>query len=178
METIQGATDKVKRAQAIRLLRQFHIEHPTEDDNRWAMRQLARFYCRKAFSAALYNQPQTLPSTPLGRRQEALLMPTSANETQRSRKSNRLDIGRKYLRGRDTDLDNLLNRLKNFWQKKRPGKLAGCHRQVPRLSWRRSCSDQPLNSSFFVSRNPEIWLRTGKLRAYPGPNASQFVFHQ
>lgn len=44
METIQGATDKVKRAHAVRFLRQFHIEHPTEDDNRWAMRQLARFY--------------------------------------------------------------------------------------------------------------------------------------
>ena len=44
METVQGATDKVKRAQAIRFLRQFRIEHPTEDDNRWAMRQLARFY--------------------------------------------------------------------------------------------------------------------------------------
>ena len=44
METIQGATDKVKRAHAIRFLRQFRIEHPTKDDNRWAMRQLARFH--------------------------------------------------------------------------------------------------------------------------------------
>jgi predicted nucleic acid-binding protein len=44
METIQGATDGVKRAQAIRFLRQFHIEHPTEDDNRWAMRQTASFH--------------------------------------------------------------------------------------------------------------------------------------
>jgi predicted nucleic acid-binding protein len=44
METIQGATNRVKRAQAIRLLRQFRIEHPTEDDNRWAMRQVAHFY--------------------------------------------------------------------------------------------------------------------------------------
>jgi len=43
METVQGASDKVKRAHAIRFLRQFHIEHPTEDDNRWAMRQLAQF---------------------------------------------------------------------------------------------------------------------------------------
>lgn len=44
MEIIQGATNKSKRAQAIRFLRQFHIEHPGADDNRWAMRQLARFY--------------------------------------------------------------------------------------------------------------------------------------
>jgi predicted nucleic acid-binding protein len=44
METVQGATDKAKRAQAVRFLRRFHIEHPTEDDNRWAMRQLARFH--------------------------------------------------------------------------------------------------------------------------------------
>jgi predicted nucleic acid-binding protein len=34
METVQGATDRAKRAQAIRFLRQFRIEHPTEDDNR------------------------------------------------------------------------------------------------------------------------------------------------
>ena len=44
MEVVQGASDKSRRAQAIRFLRQFHIEHPTADDNRWAMRQLARFY--------------------------------------------------------------------------------------------------------------------------------------
>src|SRR6476620_12590550 len=44
METVQGATDRVKRAQAIRFLRQFRIEHPTEDDNRWAMRQMASFH--------------------------------------------------------------------------------------------------------------------------------------
>jgi predicted nucleic acid-binding protein len=44
MEAIQGATDATKRAQAIRFLRQFRIEHPTEDDNRWAMRQTARFH--------------------------------------------------------------------------------------------------------------------------------------
>lgn len=44
METIQGATDSARRAQAIRLLRRFRIEHPTEDDNRWAMRQTARFH--------------------------------------------------------------------------------------------------------------------------------------
>jgi predicted nucleic acid-binding protein len=44
METIQGASDREKRAQAIRFLRQFRLEHPTEDDNRWAMRQLAHFH--------------------------------------------------------------------------------------------------------------------------------------
>lgn len=44
METIQGASNREKRAQAIRFLRQFRIEHPTEDDNRWAMRQLAHFH--------------------------------------------------------------------------------------------------------------------------------------
>jgi tRNA(fMet)-specific endonuclease VapC len=44
METVQGATDGVKRAQAIRFLRQFRIEHPTEDNTRWAMRQVARFH--------------------------------------------------------------------------------------------------------------------------------------
>jgi predicted nucleic acid-binding protein len=44
MEMVQGATDQIKRAQAIRFLRQFRIEHPTEDDNRWAMRQIASFH--------------------------------------------------------------------------------------------------------------------------------------
>jgi len=44
MEIVQGATNKVKRAEAIRLLRQFRIEHSTEDDNRWAMRQLAQLH--------------------------------------------------------------------------------------------------------------------------------------
>ncbi len=44
METVQGAANKSRRAQAIRFLRRFPIEHPTEDDNRWAMRQLARFH--------------------------------------------------------------------------------------------------------------------------------------
>jgi len=38
METVQGATDRAKRAQAIRFLRQFRVEHSTEDDHRWAMR--------------------------------------------------------------------------------------------------------------------------------------------
>ena len=44
MEAVQGATDATKRAQAIRFLRQFLVEHPTADDNRWAMLQLGRFY--------------------------------------------------------------------------------------------------------------------------------------
>jgi len=44
MESVQGATDATKRAQAIRFLRQFLVEHPTPDDNRWTMRQLGRFY--------------------------------------------------------------------------------------------------------------------------------------
>ena len=44
METVQGAAIKTRRAQAIRFLRQFHIEHSTEDDDRWAMQQLARFH--------------------------------------------------------------------------------------------------------------------------------------
>lgn len=44
METVQGATNREKRSQAIRFLRQFRVEHPTEDDNRWAMRQTAGFH--------------------------------------------------------------------------------------------------------------------------------------
>jgi predicted nucleic acid-binding protein len=44
METVAGATNQAKRAQTIRFLRQFRLEHPTESDNRWAMRQLARFH--------------------------------------------------------------------------------------------------------------------------------------
>ena len=44
METVQGASNRVKLSQALRFLRQFRIEHPTEDDNRWAMRQTARFH--------------------------------------------------------------------------------------------------------------------------------------
>ncbi|HEX3125815.1 MAG TPA: PIN domain-containing protein [Thermoanaerobaculia bacterium] len=44
METVQGATNREKRAQAIRFLRRFSIEHPTADDNRWAMRQTATFH--------------------------------------------------------------------------------------------------------------------------------------
>lgn len=51
METVQGATDGARRAQAIRLLRKFRIEHPTEDDNRWAMRQLAHFHLSHSIQA-------------------------------------------------------------------------------------------------------------------------------
>lgn len=43
METVQGATDGTRRAQTLRFLRRFHVEHATADDDRWAMRQLARF---------------------------------------------------------------------------------------------------------------------------------------
>ena len=53
METVQGAANKSRRAQAIRFLRRFPIEHPTEDDNRWAMRQLARFHL--SHSIALHD---------------------------------------------------------------------------------------------------------------------------
>ena len=41
---LDTSTDRVKRSQAIRFLGQFHVEHPTEADNRWAMRQTARFH--------------------------------------------------------------------------------------------------------------------------------------
>ena len=44
MEIVQGAENKSRRAQAIRFLRHFRIEHATEDDDRWAMRQLASFH--------------------------------------------------------------------------------------------------------------------------------------
>ena len=53
METVQGAANKSRRAKAIRFLRQFRIEHSTEDDNRWAMRQLARFHL--SHSIALHD---------------------------------------------------------------------------------------------------------------------------
>ncbi len=44
METVQGATNTVERARAIRLLHDFRIEHSTVDDNNWAMLQLSRFH--------------------------------------------------------------------------------------------------------------------------------------
>jgi predicted nucleic acid-binding protein len=44
METIQGARDQIERAQIIRFLRQLRIEHPTSDDNNWAMLQFGQFY--------------------------------------------------------------------------------------------------------------------------------------
>ena len=44
MEIVQGARNTIERAQFIRFLRQYDIEHPTADDNRWAMRHLAQFH--------------------------------------------------------------------------------------------------------------------------------------
>ncbi len=44
MEIIQGARNSIERAQYVRFLRQFTVEHPTPDDNRWAMRQFAQFH--------------------------------------------------------------------------------------------------------------------------------------
>jgi predicted nucleic acid-binding protein len=44
METVEGARDRIERAQIIRFLRQFRIEHPTPGDNDWAMLQFGRFY--------------------------------------------------------------------------------------------------------------------------------------
>lgn len=43
METVQGARNKIERAQIIRFLHQFRIEHATADDIRWAMLQIAHF---------------------------------------------------------------------------------------------------------------------------------------
>jgi predicted nucleic acid-binding protein len=44
METVQGARDQIERAQIMRFLRRFRLEHPTPDDNNWAMLQFGRFY--------------------------------------------------------------------------------------------------------------------------------------
>lgn len=44
MEIVQGARNKPERQKVLRFLHRFHIEHPTPDDNRWAMRQLAAFH--------------------------------------------------------------------------------------------------------------------------------------
>lgn len=44
MEIVQGARNAKERAQLMRFLRQFQIEHSTESDHRWAMRQLAQFH--------------------------------------------------------------------------------------------------------------------------------------
>lgn len=44
MEIVQGARNRIERAQYIRFLRQFDIEHPTVDSNLWAMRQFAQFH--------------------------------------------------------------------------------------------------------------------------------------
>jgi len=44
IETVRGARNTSERAQIIRFLRQFYIEHPTIDDNNWAMLQFSRFF--------------------------------------------------------------------------------------------------------------------------------------
>ena len=44
METIQGAANKIELNRAIRLLNRFSIEHPTPDDNLWAMKQAAIYF--------------------------------------------------------------------------------------------------------------------------------------
>ena len=44
METVQGARDKTERSQIVRFVRQYPVEHPNADDNRWAMRQFAQFH--------------------------------------------------------------------------------------------------------------------------------------
>jgi predicted nucleic acid-binding protein len=44
METVEGARNGIERDQILRFLKQFPIEHTTEDDNRWAMRQFARIH--------------------------------------------------------------------------------------------------------------------------------------
>lgn len=43
-EMVQGAVDTPERNRTMRFLRRFTVEHPTPDDNRWAMRQFATFY--------------------------------------------------------------------------------------------------------------------------------------
>lgn len=43
LETMQGARNNSERAQIIRFLKRFYLEHPTRDDNWWAMRQFARY---------------------------------------------------------------------------------------------------------------------------------------
>ena len=44
LETVEGAENRVERAQAIRFLRKFRVEHPTPDDNNWAMHQFAQYH--------------------------------------------------------------------------------------------------------------------------------------
>jgi len=44
METVEGARNSAERARLIRFLRQFYMEHPTPDDNNWAILQFGRFY--------------------------------------------------------------------------------------------------------------------------------------
>lgn len=44
METLQGARDKTEQRQIIRFLNRFQIEHPTPEDSKWAMQQIAHFH--------------------------------------------------------------------------------------------------------------------------------------
>ncbi len=43
MEIVQAASDKQKRQQILKFLKQFPIVHSMPSDNLWAMRQIARF---------------------------------------------------------------------------------------------------------------------------------------
>ena len=43
-ETLEGANNNLERTRALRLLRRFHIEHPSIADNDWAMYQYSQFY--------------------------------------------------------------------------------------------------------------------------------------
>jgi predicted nucleic acid-binding protein len=43
-ETLEGANNAFERSRALRFLKRFHIEHPTNKDNNWAMLQYSRFY--------------------------------------------------------------------------------------------------------------------------------------
>lgn len=43
METVQGASNKIKQQRIRRFLSQFPIEHPEPTDNLWAMEQVAKF---------------------------------------------------------------------------------------------------------------------------------------
>jgi predicted nucleic acid-binding protein len=44
MEVVEGAGNTIEQNKALRLMRQFSIEHPNEDDNNWAILQFGRFH--------------------------------------------------------------------------------------------------------------------------------------
>jgi predicted nucleic acid-binding protein len=44
IETVEGATNRIRLNQFTRFLKQFHVEHPTPKDNEWAMEQFAQFH--------------------------------------------------------------------------------------------------------------------------------------